>query len=270
MAEEPEDQAQDRESKSLTKKIPTGFTIYPLYSKLSLEEQQKIFEHSDPENRAIVVATNIAETSLTISNIKYVIDPGKEKRKEYNNHNKIGKYVVGWVSQSSANQRKGRAGRTQNGYCYRLFSRAVFENQCAKFSAPEILQQPLEMSVLKLKAIGIRDIEKFPFVTQPPIQSIKDAIDELLYLKAIESLAQSDTGQRQLSKENITDLGRVLSYLPIQPKYGKLLLLARSVGHMEYGILLVASICCDHIYSKRELKKYFEEMERKKKAAAKE
>lgn len=101
--ESKDEQTTEEEKNPLTKKMPSNFTIYPLYSKLSLEEQQIIFEHTDPDNRAIVVATNIAETSLTISNIKYVIDTGKEKRKEFNNHNKIGKYVIGWVSQSSAN-----------------------------------------------------------------------------------------------------------------------------------------------------------------------
>lgn len=224
--------------------IPTNFTIYPLYSKLPLAEQEAIFSHSSDKNRQIVVATNIAETSLTIKNIKYVVDSGKEKRSEYSQKNKIGRYVIDWTSQSSSNQRSGRAGRTTNGFCYRLYSRAIFDKKFKQFPDPEIMNDPLDVSCLKLKAIGIKNIKNFPFITKPPEESLKQAINELVYLKAIE----------KLDSQKITNLGKALSFLPIPPRYGKLLLLSRSVGMVEYGTLLVASLVSEQFFSTRKLK----------------
>lgn len=115
----------------------------------------------------IVVATNVAETSITIPNIKYVIDTGKEKKKIYTSKLSISRHIINWISQASSDQRSGRAGRTSPGYCYRLYAPAVYGNIFAKFSDPEIVNLPLENVILHLKTVGIKDVLKFPFPTRP-------------------------------------------------------------------------------------------------------
>lgn len=223
--------------------MPAEFKIYPLYSKLSLEEQEAIFSHEDLNSRQIVVATNIAETSLTIKNIRYVIDSGKEKQREFSNKNKIEKYVIKWTSQSSANQRKGRAGRTMNGFCYRLYSRALYEHRFKEFPDPEILVQPLDTSYLKLKAIGIKSLRSFPFISRPDDSSIDLAEKELIHLSAIDR-----------DSLRITNLGKALSYLPVPPRFGKLLLMSRSLGFAEFGLLYTACLSSDQFYNIKGIK----------------
>lgn len=123
-----------------------------------------------------VISTNVAETSLTIPNVKYVVDTGKEKKKVYTSKLAISKHIIDWTSQASANQRTGRAGRTCAGYCYRLFAPSVFGNIMDKFSDPEILNTPLENVILHLKNIGIKDIISFPFPTKPDLINLNIAL----------------------------------------------------------------------------------------------
>ena len=222
------------------------YVICPLFTKLPLEEQQKIFHHFDPKKRLIVVSTNVAETSLTIPNIKYVVDSGKEKRKVYNAQMSLGRFEIDWISQSSAKQREGRAGRTSSGHCYRIYSQSAF-NKFQAFSDPEILKEPLDSSVLALKTIGIQDIAKFPFVTRPDPKTIERAEAELQLIGAVD-------------KENrVTQIGTSLSQLPIKPRHGKMLLMTRKAHILGYGILLVTALSCEEMFDSRELKQKLHE-----------
>jgi ATP-dependent RNA helicase DHX37/DHR1 len=217
------------------------FIVYPLYTKLPMAEQQKIFKHSSAEKRLIVISTNVAETSLTIPDIKYVIDCGKEKKKVYNAQMTLGRFEIDWVSQSSAKQREGRAGRTCAGYCYRLYSQAVF-NKFNEFSAPEIEKEPLDSSILTLKTIGIQDIEKFPFVSRPADQNLTQSIEELIKIGAL--------GEDM----RVTPLGSSLSQMPIKPRLGKMLLMARKADQPVFGILMAAALSTEEIFDTRDLK----------------
>ena len=217
------------------------YTIYPLYTKLPLPEQQRIFKHSDPMRRLIVVSTNVAETSLTIPQIKYVVDSGKEKKRVYNAQLTLGRFEIDWISMSSAKQREGRAGRTCPGYCYRVYSQAIY-SKFAEFSSPEITKEPLDSSVLTLKTIGIQDVYKFPFVTKPPGAALVQAENELLKIGAI-------------GEDNkITTLGTSLSQLPIKPRLGKLMLMSRKADLLGLGMLLVLALSAEEIFDTRELK----------------
>lgn len=217
------------------------YVICPLYTKLPLPEQQKIFKHAAETKRLIVVSTNVAETSLTIPNVKYVVDCGKEKLVVYNAQKTLGRFEVDWISQSSAKQREGRAGRTCAGFCYRVYSISAF-NKMQEFSDPEILKEPLDSSILTLKTIGIEEIMKFPFVTKPGVQSILQAEKELVKIGAL------------TEDQKITPLGTSLSQFPIKPRLGKLLLMSRRAGMLGFGILLCTSLSAEEIFDTRELK----------------
>lgn len=143
---------------------PHAHQIYCLYSSLPLAEQQKIFKPSPSNCRKFVISTNIAETSLTIPNIRYVIDSGQEKHRY---HEGVWKWRKGWGSRAMAEQRSGRAGRTTHGYCYRLYSSALYANIMEEYPLPEICKLPLESVLLQLKTIGIPDVFIFPFPTPP-------------------------------------------------------------------------------------------------------
>jgi ATP-dependent RNA helicase DHX37/DHR1 len=225
----------------VTNKGVIDYVVYPLYTKLPMAEQQKIFKHASSEKRLIVISTNVAETSLTIPNVKYVVDCGKEKKKVYNAQMTLGRFEIDWISQSSAKQREGRAGRTCAGYCYRLFSQAVY-NKFQEFSDPEIVKEPLDSSILTLKTIGIHDIERFPFVTRPGEQNISKAVEELTKIGALGLDLK------------ITELGSSLSQMPIKPRLGKMLLMARKAHETVAGILMAAALSTEEIFDTRELK----------------
>ena len=132
-------------------------------------EQLKAFVPPPPGQRLIVVATNVAETSITIPGIKYVVDSGREKRRVYDQATGVSSFAVRWISQASASQRAGRAGRTGPGHCYRVYSSAVFQDQFQRFSAPEITLVPIEEVVLRMKAMRLGgQLADFPFPTPPP------------------------------------------------------------------------------------------------------
>jgi ATP-dependent RNA helicase DHX37/DHR1 len=226
---------------SKKKEVITDYVVYPLYSKLPLPDQQKIFNHSKETVRLIVVATNVAETSLTIPGVKYVVDAGKEKKLVYNSQMTLGRFEIDWVSQSSAKQREGRAGRTCSGFCYRIYSMANF-NKFKLFSDPEIVKEPLDSSILTLKTIGIQDVFKFPYVTRPAKPNIEAAEKELKKIGALNE------------EGSITKLGSSLSQLPIKPRIGKLLLMSRKAGELGFGILLSTVLSSEEIFDTKELK----------------
>jgi ATP-dependent RNA helicase DHX37/DHR1 len=151
--------------------IPPHVRVLPLYSLLAVEEQVKVFEPVPENHRLIVVATNIAETSLTIPEISYVVDTGRQKCRNYNCGTGVASYDIMWISKASADQRSGRAGRTGPGHCYRLYSSSLYSRHMDPFTLPEVLTRPLDDVVLAMKAMKIADISTFPFPTckSPPV-----------------------------------------------------------------------------------------------------
>lgn len=146
--------------------IPKKARILPLYSLLSAEDQAKVFAPVEDDERLIVIATNVAETSITIPGICYVVDSGRQKCRNYNSGTGVASYDVMWISKASANQRAGRAGRTSPGHCYRLYSSSLFSRHMDAFALPEILTRPLEDVVLAMKAMKVSNVAKFPFPTR--------------------------------------------------------------------------------------------------------
>ncbi len=190
--------------------------ILPLFARLSAQEQNKIF-HPSGLNR-IVLATNVAETSLTVPGIKYVIDPGTARISRYSYRTKVQRLPIEPISQASANQRKGRCGRVSEGICIRLYSEEDF-NSRPEFTDPEILRTNLASVILQMTALGLDDIEAFPFVDAPDKRHIQDGIKLLEELGAFEMVRTKAGEKRQL-----TAVGRQLSQLPVDPRLAKMLL----------------------------------------------
>ena len=213
--------------------------ILPLYSQLPAEQQAQVFEDPPTNSRLIVLATNVAETSLTIPNIRYVFDCGRHKCKRYNIHTGVQSFAIDWISKASAQQRTGRAGRTgPGGHCYRLYSSAVYEDAFPDFADPEIVQTPVESVVLSLKNMGIPDVTKFPFPTPPSSSSLKQAERLLQHLSALEPA----TG-------NPTPLGHQLSTYPTSPRLARILVLSRRDSTLlPYAVTLVAALSVPDIF----------------------
>ncbi|KAI9183298.1 putative ATP-dependent RNA helicase DHR1 [Blastocladiella emersonii ATCC 22665] len=210
--------------------------VLPLYSLLSTDQQMRVFDAVPEGHRLCVVATNVAETSLTIPGIRYVVDCGKVKEKVYDADTSIQNFVVNWTSKASADQRAGRAGRTGPGHCYRLFSSAVYEHQFVQFSEPEVLRMPIEGVVLQLKAMNIDNVINFPFPTPPNRGDLAKAEKLLASLGAVD-----DRGK-------ITPVGVKMSQLPIHPRYAKMLLLGMQQGLIEYAIAMVAALSVGEVF----------------------
>ncbi|KAI4340255.1 hypothetical protein MLD38_025114 [Melastoma candidum] len=193
----------------------------PLYSTLPPVMQQKIFEpapppltEDGPPGRKIVVATNIAETSLTIDGIVYVIDPGFSKQKVYNPRVRVESLLVSPISKASAHQRAGRAGRTQPGKCFRLYTERSFNNDLQPQTYPEILRSNLANTVLTLKKLGIDDLVHFDFMDPPAPETLMRALEVLNYLGALD-----DDG-------NLTKMGEIMSEFPLDPQMSKMLVVS--------------------------------------------
>ncbi|KAI9882547.1 MAG: hypothetical protein M1823_005707 [Watsoniomyces obsoletus] len=211
--------------------------VLPLYSLLPTSEQMRVFEPPPTGSRLIVLATNIAETSLTIPGIRYVFDCGRAKERKYNDETGIQSFEVNWISKASANQRAGRAGRTGPGHCYRLYSSAVYERDFEEATQPEIQRTPLEGVVLQLLGLDVpRILEKFPFPTPPDPFRLAKAKNLLGYLGAI---SKSD---------QITELGRKMSALPLLPRFSKILLTGHGYGCLPYTIALVAALSVPDLF----------------------
>ncbi|KAH9624988.1 hypothetical protein KSS87_004831 [Heliosperma pusillum] len=195
--------------------------VLPLYAMLPAAAQLRVFEEVKEGKRLVVVATNVAETSLTIPGIKYVVDTGREKVKLYNSSNGMESYEIQWISKASASQRAGRAGRTGPGHCYCLYSGAALTNEFPEFSCAEILKTPVDGVILLLKSMRIRVVTKFPFPTPP---DATDLIEAEKCLKALEALD---------SDGNLTPLGKAMAQYPMGPRHSKLLLLAMQIIKKE-------------------------------------
>lgn len=208
--------------------------ILPLYARLSSSEQQRIFNPSNL-NR-IVLATNVAETSLTIPNIKYVIDTGTARISRYSYRTKVQRLPIEPISQASANQRKGRCGRISEGICIRLYSEEDF-NSRPEFTDPEILRTNLAAVILQMTALGLDDIDAFPFVDAPDSRNIQDGIKLLDELQAFH-YRKTKYGQ----KRELTPIGRQLAQLPIDPRLARMVIAASQNGSLREVMMIVSGL----------------------------
>ncbi|MBF4433002.1 ATP-dependent RNA helicase HrpA [Vibrio anguillarum] len=221
---------------ALSKRNLRDTEIVPLYARLSAGEQNKIFQPHI--GRRIVLATNVAETSLTVPGIKYVIDPGTARISRYSYRTKVQRLPIEPISQASANQRKGRCGRVEEGICIRLYSEEDFLSR-PEFTDPEILRTNLASVILQMTALGLGDIEAFPFVEAPDKRNIQDGVRLLEELGAI----VPDTNKHgHDSKKQLTDMGRKLARLPIDPRLARMVLEAPKLGCVKELMVIAAAL----------------------------
>ncbi|CUM49862.1 uncharacterized protein AC631_02660 [Debaryomyces fabryi] len=204
--------------------------VLPLYSLLPTKEQMKVFQNPPEGSRLCIIATNVAETSLTIPGIRYVVDSGRSKERHFNEETGVQSFEIDWISKASADQRAGRAGRTGPGHCYRLFSSAIYENYFPQFSKPEILRMPVESIVLSMKSMGIDQIVNFPFPTPPDRLALSKAEKLLTILGALDK------------KNNVTDLGRTMAVFPLSPRFAKILIVGNQMGCLPYIVAIVSAL----------------------------
>ncbi len=199
--------------------------ILPLYARLSQAEQDRVFDSS--HGRRIVLATNVAETSLTVPGIRFVIDAGVARVKRYSYRNKVEQLQIEAIAQASANQRAGRCGRVANGVCIRLYAETDFKGR-PPFSDPEILRSSLAGVILRMKSLGLGQVEDFPFLEAPPRKAIADGYDLLQELGAVDDV------------NALTPLGMTLAKLPLDPRIGRMILAAREQHSLD-EVLIIAS-----------------------------
>lgn len=217
--------------------------VYPLYGSLPPHQQQKIFEPA-PVNgrpggrpgRKIIVSTNIAETSLTIDGIVYVVDPGFSKQKVYNPRIRVESLLVSPISKASAQQRAGRAGRTRPGKCFRLYTEEAFQKELIEQLYPEILRSNLALTVLELKKLGIDDLVHFDFMDPPAPETMMRALEELNYLQCL-----SDDG-------DLTALGRLASLFPLDPMLAVMLIGSPGFKCSEEILTIVALLSVPNVF----------------------
>lgn len=208
--------------------------ILPVYGALPSEMQSRIFEPAPPGSRKCIIATNIAEASLTIDGIYYVVDPGFCKQKVFNSKLGMDSLVVTPISQASARQRAGRAGRTGPGKCYRLYTESAYLNEMVSSTIPEIQRTNLGNVVLQLKAMGINDLLGFDFMDPPPMQTLVGAMESLYTLGALD-----DEGL-------LTRLGRKMAEFPLEPSLSKMLIISSDVGCAEEVLTIVAMLSVEN------------------------
>ena len=205
--------------------------VVPLYARLSSAEQHKVFEPH--RGRRVVLATNVAETSLTVPGIKYVIDPGTARISRYSNRTKVQRLPIEPISQASANQRKGRCGRTSDGICIRLYSQQDFESR-PEFTDPEILRTNLASVILQMAALDLGEVAAFPFIDPPDARQVTDGVRLLEELGAV---PPGGSGARML-----TDIGRKLARLPVDPRLGRMIIEAGRNGCAREVLIIAAAL----------------------------
>ncbi|MGW1411844.1 ATP-dependent RNA helicase HrpA [Streptomyces sp. NPDC002403] len=211
--------------------------VLPLYARLSHAEQHRVFQRHT--GRRIVLATNVAETSLTVPGIKYVIDPGNARISRYSHRTKVQRLPIERISQASANQRKGRCGRTSDGICIRLYSEDDFLTR-PEFTDPEILRTNLASVILQMTAAGLGDIEKFPFIDPPDHRNIRDGIQLLQELGALD--VEEKSPQEGKKGKRLTQLGRKLSQLPVDPRLARMVIEADRNGCVREVMVIAAAL----------------------------
>ncbi|KAL0266728.1 UNVERIFIED_CONTAM: hypothetical protein PYX00_009196 [Menopon gallinae] len=221
--------------KSLGPDVPE-LIILPVYSALPSEMQTRIFEPAPPGSRKVVIATNIAETSLTIDGIYYVVDPGFVKQKVYNSKTGMDSLVVTPISQAQAKQRAGRAGRTGPGKCYRLYVERAYRDEMLPTPVPEIQRTNLATTVLQLKTMGINDLLHFDFMDAPPVESLIMALEQLHSLSALD-----DEGL-------LTRLGRRMAEFPLEPNLSKMLIMSVHLGCSDEILTIVSMLSVQNVF----------------------
>lgn len=211
-----------------------GVTVLPLFARLSAREQSKIFAREP--GRKVIVATNVAETSLTIPGIKYVVDTGLARIPEYSPRTRTTALPVSPISQSSANQRMGRCGRVENGVCIRLFDEDDFGAR-PFFTSPEILRSNLAEVILRMISLDLGDVASFPFIDAPAPKSIKDGFDTLMELGAIKEKKQ---GRKKAF--TLTKMGRIMATLPVDPKLSRILIEADMNGCLKEAMVIATAL----------------------------
>jgi ATP-dependent helicase HrpA len=205
--------------------------VLPLFARLSPAEQDRIFENPNQRGggRRVVLATNVAETSLTVPGIRYVIDAGMARVKRYSFRSKVEQLLVEAISQSSANQRSGRCGRVANGICIRLYDKQDFDGR-DRFTDPEILRSSLAGVILRMKSLHLGQVEDFPFLKRPSGRAIADGYQLLNELGAVDDANE------------LTPLGLELSRLPLDPRVGRMLLEARGRGALDEALVIASAL----------------------------
>uniref|UniRef100_A0A6Q2ZIC3 ATP-dependent RNA helicase DHX8 n=1 Tax=Esox lucius TaxID=8010 RepID=A0A6Q2ZIC3_ESOLU len=221
--------------KSLGPDVPE-LIILPVYSALPSEMQTRIFDPAPPGSRKVVIATNIAETSLTIDGIYYVVDPGFVKQKVYNSKTGIDQLVVTPISQAQAKQRAGRAGRTGPGKTYRLYTERAYRDEMLTTNVPEIQRTNLASTVLSLKAMGINDLLSFDFMDAPPMETLITAMEQLYTLGSLD-----DEGL-------LTRLGRRMAEFPLEPMLCKMLIMSVHLGCSEEMLTIVSMLSVQNVF----------------------
>ncbi|WP_171037444.1 ATP-dependent RNA helicase HrpA [Pseudoalteromonas sp. S558] len=217
---------------ALSKRNLKHTDVLPLYSRLSNAEQNRIFApHS---RRHIILSTNVAETSLTVPGIRYVIDPGTARISRYSYRTKVQRLPIEPISQASANQRMGRCGRVEAGICIRLYAEDDFLSR-PEFTDPEILRTNLASVILQMLALGLGDMAQFPFVQAPDSRNISDGLSLLEELQAVKP-------DKRDNKTSLTVSGRELSRLPVDPRLAKMVLTAHKLGALREVIIIVAAL----------------------------
>ncbi|KIR24887.1 ATP-dependent RNA helicase DHX37/DHR1 [Cryptococcus deuterogattii LA55] len=220
--------------------------VLPLYSLLPNDQQMLVFKPPPEGHRLVIISTNVAETSLTIPGIRYVVDSGRAKERHYDPTNGVQSFQVSWISKASASQRAGRAGRTGPGHCYRLYSSALFEDHFEQFSKPEILRMPIEGVVLQMKSMNIDAVINFPFPTPPDRAALRRAENLLTNLGALSlpTLTKMINGVQHKGSAGgqITDLGKAMAGFPVSPRFAKMLAIGTQHDCMSYIIAIVAGM----------------------------
>jgi ATP-dependent RNA helicase DHX37/DHR1 len=285
------------------KKNYSPVIVLPLYSSMEPEEQMKIYQEHKGK-RMIVVSTNVAETSLTIPGVRYVIDSGRVKKRIYKSGLSFSTFKIEWISQASSNQRSGRAGRTCEGYCYRLYSNGLYVKM-DKFTEPQISTSPLSQVILTLKSMKVKNIYSFPFITKPKLFFIDKSLEHLVNVGAVDipdieninkinrimnmlkdknndnidnNINDNNEDNLEKNEENedleerkdtttITEIGKLMAKFPVEPKLGKILIMANNFDLVEYAILIVAILSIENLIdftslnlSKKEYKEFLKEL----------
>lgn len=215
---------------------PPKLSILPIYSQMPADLQAKIFDRAESGVRKCIVATNIAETSLTVDGIKYVVDAGYSKMKVYNPKMGMDTLQITPISQANASQRSGRAGRTGPGKAYRLYTEKAFKEELYLQTIPEIQRTNLANTVLMLKSLGVKDLMDFDFMDPPPQDTISTSMFDLWALGALDNLGE------------LTELGRKMSAFPMDPSLAKLLITAEQYGCSEEMVTIVSMLSVPNVF----------------------
>ncbi|GAA4188286.1 ATP-dependent RNA helicase HrpA [Microbacterium oryzae] len=220
--------------------------VLPLYGRLSSAEQHRVFERSTVAGlkRRVILATNVAETSLTVPGIKYVVDTGTARISRYSNRAKVQRLPIEAVSQASAQQRSGRAGRTSPGIAIRLYAHDDFQRR-PEFTEPEILRTSLASVILQMLSLGFGDISEFPFLTPPDSRGVRAALDLLVELGAVHPT-------REGAQPRLTRIGRDIARLPIDPRFARMLIEAQRTGTLREVMAIVAGLSIQDVRERPE------------------